>query len=549
MSADTAIFHGVAFAFLGGPLGAQPVATIRARILALGGALDAAPVAGRTRYLLAAHAVSDAIESPNRLQFLPDARLIRRNVAFALAHHDAVHVVDVAFLDRCLAAARHLPPAPSERIAAIDRLRARRRELADSAAARGPADSALDERVQRLVRLLFDEAQLRQTLIDMAVDPARIAGLDHLAPAAFSLLSEIEKLLTAAGNSVSDDARESTIRSLSDAYYDLVPHTDRAPILSLDALKHRTNILESLSAISAGDALLDDPLADNIATDDDQQQLLALNSATAIARNDPLDLNAAADAVTNELDINYRKLHCRLTPLEPCSAEFDTIRRYMRASFARQHRSQFRVHLVDAFEVEREGERYTFEEHGVPRGNLHLLWHGSRLANFRGILSQGLRIAPPEAPVSGYFLGKGIYLADVFSKSCEYCHATRDRPEALLLLCEAALGNVYNTAHGKFIDADMLEEAGYSSVRGMGTREPRAAYAERHDNLTVPLGKESAAPCKTSELDHNEFIVYNTAQVRMKYAVMVRFEFPPFDDNELVDEEVAADHDSENEDQ
>lgn len=30
--------------------------------------------------------------------------------------------------------------------------------------------------------------------------------------------------------------------------------------------------------------------------------------------------------------------------------------------------------------------------------------------------TQGLRIAPPEAPVSGYFLGKGIYLADVFSK-------------------------------------------------------------------------------------------------------------------------------------
>lgn len=28
-----------------------------------------------------------------------------------------------------------------------------------------------------------------------------------------------------------------------------------------------------------------------------------------------------------------------------------------------------------------------------------LLWHGSRLTNWVGILSQGLRIAPPEAPV------------------------------------------------------------------------------------------------------------------------------------------------------
>ena len=40
-----------------------------------------------------------------------------------------------------------------------------------------------------------------------------------------------------------------------------------------------------------------------------------------------------------------------------------------------------------------------------------LPWHGSRLTNWVGILSQGLRIASPEPPrgarpVSGYMLGK-----------------------------------------------------------------------------------------------------------------------------------------------
>jgi hypothetical protein len=38
--------------------------------------------------------------------------------------------------------------------------------------------------------------------------------------------------------------------------------------------------------------------------------------------------------------------------------------------------------------------------------NRMLLWHGSRLTNWVGILSQGLRIAPPEAPVTGYMFGK-----------------------------------------------------------------------------------------------------------------------------------------------
>ena len=45
--------------------------------------------------------------------------------------------------------------------------------------------------------------------------------------------------------------------------------------------------------------------------------------------------------------------------------------------------------------------------------NRKLLFHGSRISNMCGILSQGLRIAPPEAPVTGYMFGKGVYFADM----------------------------------------------------------------------------------------------------------------------------------------
>jgi poly [ADP-ribose] polymerase len=58
--------------------------------------------------------------------------------------------------------------------------------------------------------------------------------------------------------------------------------------------------------------------------------------------------------------------------------------------------------------------------------NHQLLFHGSPLSNFTGILSQGLRIAPPEAPVSGYAFGKGIYFADMFQKSFNYCRMGND---------------------------------------------------------------------------------------------------------------------------
>lgn len=48
----------------------------------------------------------------------------------------------------------------------------------------------------------------------------------------------------------------------------------------------------------------------------------------------------------------------------------------------------------------------------------------------------GLRIAPPEAPVSGYMFGKGVYFADMFSKSANYCCSSRVASAGVLLLCE-----------------------------------------------------------------------------------------------------------------
>ena len=86
------------------------------------------------------------------------------------------------------------------------------------------------------------------------------------------------------------------------------------------------------------------------------------------------------------------------------------------------------------------------------------MWHGSRLTNWVGILSQGLRIAPPEAPVTGYMVciiyenltffcdyelllqfGKGVYFADMCSKSANYCFASKLKNEGLLVLSEVSI--------------------------------------------------------------------------------------------------------------
>jgi len=73
------------------------------------------------------------------------------------------------------------------------------------------------------------------------------------------------------------------------------------------------------------------------------------------------------------------------------------------------------------YKLQREGEHDGFD---TSIGNNQLLWHGSRSTNFAGIIKNGLKIAPPEAPVTGYMFGKGVYFADCVSKSANYCHAT-----------------------------------------------------------------------------------------------------------------------------
>lgn len=51
-------------------------------------------------------------------------------------------------------------------------------------------------------------------------------------------------------------------------------------------------------------------------------------------------------------------------------------------------------------------------------------------------LYSGLRIAPPEAPVTGYMFGKGVYFADMVSKSANYCFTDPSNPVGVLLLSE-----------------------------------------------------------------------------------------------------------------
>lgn len=110
--------------------------------------------------------------------------------------------------------------------------------------------------------------------------------------------------------------------------------------------------------------------------------------------------------------------------MDKYTPEFKNLEAYVKKTQGKTHHMNLKVEEI--FRVTRSVEEEHWQNAGwdkLASDNRHLLWHGSRTTNFAGILSQGLRIAPPEAPVNGYMFGKGIYLADIVSKSANYCCA------------------------------------------------------------------------------------------------------------------------------
>ena len=107
-------------------------------------------------------------------------------------------------------------------------------------------------------------------------------------------------------------------------------------------------------------------------------------------------------------------------------------------------------------------------------------------------------------------------------KSSNYCCAGSSNNVGLFLLCEAALGNpkVYSDfcSHA----ADRLD--GCHSTHGMGRNIPDPKQSEKLDkDITVPNGPIIRNPDPRAGIAHDEFVIYNVNQIKMRYLLKVKF--------------------------
>jgi len=230
-------------------------------------------------------------------------------------------------------------------------------------------------------------------------------------------------------------------------------------------------------------------------------------------------LSDVSDDGLHPADRSYKQLGLEIRQLVE-GEERRMVENSIQSTHASTH-SMYSMEVMEMFALDKEKETKEFTD----LGNKKLLFHGSRLSNWAGILGQGLRIAPPEAPSTGYMFGKGVYFADMSSKSANYCFTTRSQPVGLLLICEVSLGNQNKLVAADY-NADKLPKGTHSTL-GQGRVEP-SSFKALPGGLELPVGPPKNTKVTNDRgytLNYNEFIVYDTKQIKMKYLAKIKFNY------------------------
>ncbi|KAH0625127.1 hypothetical protein JD844_033266 [Phrynosoma platyrhinos] len=231
---------------------------------------------------------------------------------------------------------------------------------------------------------------------------------------------------------------------------------------------------------------------------------------------DMLNVQETNMSVPNPSSLSkYRALRCRIDALDSNTEEFHKVKQQLD-----QNTSECPVKNLQIYKVGRITEAATFESH---LGNIQSLIHASSPSNFVGILSRGLLL--PKIAVEEHGLertdcgnlGSGIYFSNSISTSIKYSQPSRTDGARLLVICDVALGTCWDTCQTN--SSLTAAPPGYDSVHGVSKRKN-----------------------SNSAFEDDEFVVYKTNQVKIKYVVKFSLaydrvkEFHPVIQTELEDQ-------------
>lgn len=346
--------------------------------------------------------------------------------------------------------------------------------------------SKLPPNIKSLLEIICDEKRMEEIMREMSYDASRTP----LGKLTLKQVKEGYIALNKVSAIVSSGKKGAALLNACNDFYTKIPHNFGMKVPPI--IQTQSDINEKLKMLEA---------------------LMNITVAMGV-------INSESNKIEHPLDKYYHSLNCCFELLNYLGSEYKELEKCLKGTHGPTH-STYEMEIIDAFKCYKEQEHSSFKNFG----NNLLLWHGSRITNWLGILKEGLRIAPPEAPVSGYMFGKGIYFADVSSKSANYCFATKRKNEGLLLLCEVSIGKQhYLYKADENLPFTLPEEC--NSVLGKGRFDPNSFR-------TGVLSSEAKMPCGplitnsdyTGSLHYNEYIVYDVKQVKMKYLIRIKFNF------------------------
>jgi poly [ADP-ribose] polymerase len=343
-------------------------------------------------------------------------------------------------------------------------------KLAEQKAARGEAPSPpgikrtdLHRRVQDLVAYIYAEATEALT----STVQAKITAQGIETPLGVLTLGQIDK-------------GEAILQELYDLFKKGSKNRERMKELSSDfytVIPHR---------IGRSRAALEEAVIDSMEDFDAKQETLQL-------MRDMLQVNGEAGNVLyeSELGAKYDALKCEVGYVEPGTDEHKRIVDHVLTSQIKTKA----IKVKNVFTLRRQGEREAFTDH---IDNQRLLFHGSRIKNWVGILSRGILM--PKIVVSlgvnrtdAGWLGNGIYFGDAACTSAFYTSPGKGGTR-FMALATVALGKMKD--YTKITYGITAPPPGYHSCHGVRRK-----------------------PGVTSDFDDDEYVIYDSRQQRLDYLV------------------------------
>lgn len=106
------------------------------------------------------------------------------------------------------------------------------------------------------------------------------------------------------------------------------------------------------------------------------------------------------------------------------------------------------------------------------------------------------------------------------SKSAQYCRASSTYPRCFMLLAEVDTGKEKELINADYNANNDLN--GYDTVKGCGSHVP--SKWTTYNGVKIPSGPLKNLKASRNLL-YNEYIVYDTNRISLKYLVEVEFEY------------------------